>query len=146
MKLKLILIILMLQLSACSKSPSIKPFKTDGCSLFPDGDLTDRNRWCDCCVTHDIAYWQGGTKEQRLAADNALKACVLRKTGNPMLAEMMYKGIRAGGSSVFPNWYRWGYGWDYGEGDKALTREQQQQVSEALKTLKANPEILVCPG
>ncbi len=144
MKLKFTLILFIVLLSACSKSTALKPFKTDGCSLFTDGDLTDRNRWCDCCVRHDIAYWQGGTEQQRLAADKALKACVLKKTGNETFAEMMYKGVRAGGSSVFPNWYRWGYGWDYGEGDKALTQEQQQQVSEALKAIKS--KTLTCPG
>jgi hypothetical protein len=27
----------------------------------------------------------------------------------------MYAGVRAaGGSGVFPTWYRWGYGWPYG--------------------------------
>lgn len=150
MKLKLSLIILIpiliLLLTACSKSSALKPFKTDGCSLFPDGDLKDRDRWCNCCVTHDIAYWQGGTEQQRLAADKALRACVLKKTGNATFAEMMYQGVRAGGAAIFPNWYRWGYGWDYGIGDKALTQQQQQQVSEALKTIKAKPETLICPG
>src|SRR5262245_15908951 len=33
------------------------PFTTDGCSTFPDG------AWKSCCVTHDYAYWCGGTAE-----------------------------------------------------------------------------------
>ncbi len=38
----------------------LRPFTSDGCSLFPDGTTRDRTRWCDCCMGHDIACWQGG--------------------------------------------------------------------------------------
>ncbi|HBT84144.1 MAG TPA: hypothetical protein DEB35_12385, partial [Desulfuromonas sp.] len=67
----------------------LAPFSSDGCSLFPDGTLAERTRWCDCCLTHDIAYWQGGSAAEREAADAALRACVREKTGDANLAETM---------------------------------------------------------
>ena len=35
------------------------PFTTDGCTLWPDGF------WQSCCVEHDMAYWCGGSAEER---------------------------------------------------------------------------------
>ncbi len=143
--MKSILTVLVIVTTACATEVTIKPFKNDGCSLFPDGSFKQKDLWCDCCVVHDIAYWQGGSPAQRLAADKKLKSCVLKTTNNKLLAELMYQGVRAGGSSIYPNWYRWGYGWKYGVGDEALTKQQQQQVDLQLAKLAAEPERLVCP-
>ena len=55
----------------------------------------------------------GGTKAERLKADEALRECIFKKTGDEKLAKVMYAGVRLGGSPYFYNWYRWGYGWDY---------------------------------
>ena len=115
-----------------SDSHTIKDFTSDGCSLFPDRSLINNDDWCDCCLEHDIAYWQGGTKAQRLEADQKLKECVLKKTGDAVLAEAMYQGVRVGGSPYFYNWYRWGYGWTYERKYQALTLEEQRQVSDKL--------------
>ncbi|MFT4900949.1 MAG: hypothetical protein ACI81V_000216, partial [Lentimonas sp.] len=99
---------------SCSKTESqLKPFESDGCSMFPDRSLIDEKDWCECCYQHDLAYWQGGTLEQREQADQALRDCILKKTQNQQLAEIMYFGVRYGGSPYFYSWYRWGYGWDY---------------------------------
>src|SRR5690242_14538231 len=81
-------------LLACSSHSSIKPFTTDGCSLFPDRSLISNKDWCDCCVIHDLAYWRGGTAQQRLSADRALQACVEQATSNKALAELMFTGVR----------------------------------------------------
>ena len=75
----------------------LRPFTTDGCSAFPDGPLGDEARWRDPCVVHDLAYWQGGTSAQRLAADQALRKAVA-EGGDPIVAAMMYLGVRLGGS------------------------------------------------
>ena len=72
----------------------IHDFTSDGCSLFPDGNIKDRGLWCQCCLVHDIAYWQGGTKEDRKHADEALRDCVLERTRNKALANMIHKGVR----------------------------------------------------
>jgi hypothetical protein len=110
----------------------LKDFTSDGCSLFPDGTISDRAKWCECCLRHDIAYWRGGTEEDRKQADAALRDCVLERTGDKALAEAMYLGVRAGGHPVFPAWYRWAYGWPYGRGYKALNDEEQESVRTRL--------------
>lgn len=110
----------------------LQEFKSDGCSLFPDGNLEHRDLWCDCCFAHDIAYWQGGTQNERRQADGTLRDCVLERTRNKVLATMMYDGVRSGGHPAFPTWYRWAYGWSYGRGYQALTEEEQLQAKEKL--------------
>lgn len=83
-----------------------RPFKTDGCTLWPDG------RWLQCCVAHDMAYWCGGTRRhERRAADAALRDCVRRsgsRLGTPMLI-----AVRIAGVSWLPAPWRWGYGWTW---------------------------------
>jgi len=108
-------------------------FSSDGCSQFPDGTFTQENLWCDCCISHDIAYWQGGSRRQKKQADQKLRACVLNKTDSLLLADTMYYGVTFGGSPVFPTWYRWGYGWRYGRGFQSLSIVEQQQVEEKLQ-------------
>jgi hypothetical protein len=78
-------------------------FKSDGCSLFPDGNYRE------CCVEHDKAYYFGGTKEERKAADRQLCDCV-RAKGHRFLSPIMYLGIRIGGVAWLPTPFRWGFG------------------------------------
>lgn len=111
---------------------TIRPFTTDACSLFPDGGHRDRASWSDCCVAHDIAYWRGGTADERLRADEALRACVLERTGDAALAKTMFVGVRTGGAPAFPTWYRWGYGWRYGRGYHPLDDAERRVAEEAL--------------
>jgi len=139
-----VLIALSLGFTACVQNTELKDFTSDGCSLFPDRSLISAKDWCDCCFQHDIAYWQGGTEEQRLEADEKLRACVLAKTGDEILANAMYKGVRAGGSPWFYNWYRWGYGWSYDRKYQALTLEEQRLVSDKLVDYFKRAEGLPC--
>jgi hypothetical protein len=129
--LLLTLTITTLQLAA----DPLKPFTSDGCSLFPDGTYEQQSLWMECCIRHDIAYWQGGTRAQRLAADEALEACVSR-VGEPEVAKLMLAGVRFGGSPYFPTWYRWGYGWPYKRGYTELSGEEKQQIKREVKRLK----------
>ena len=76
-------------------------FTSDGCSMFIDGTFENPELWKECCLKHDIAYWKGGTKEERELADLAFKECVQKKTGNPELAELMYQAVRTGVSLIF---------------------------------------------
>jgi hypothetical protein len=127
------LVMLILAVLACRTSAwaaDVKDFTSDGCSLFPDGTIGDRGKWCECCLQHDLAYWRGGTEDERKRADEALRACVLARTGDKALSETMYLGVRTGGHPVFPTWYRWGYGWKYGRGYKPLTEQELRQVRE----------------
>jgi hypothetical protein len=116
--------------SSAAMAADLKDFTSDGCSLFPDGTIKDREKWCDCCFVHDLAYWRGGTEDERRKADEALRTCVLERTGDNALAETMYLGVRAGGHPVFPAWYRWGYGWKYGKGYEPLSEQEKKQVRE----------------
>lgn len=127
------LVILGVVTVACSADSGLKPFTSDGCSLFPDGSLIDADDWCTCCFEHDIAYWKGGTYDEREAADRLLRNCVAAKTGDPTLASMMYEGVRFGGSPYFYNWYRWGYGWGYERKYQALTDAESASAERLLE-------------
>src|SRR5215217_5470231 len=89
--------LILLLFSGCAASETLKPFTTDGCSLFPDRSLIGKADWCSCCLAHDLSYWRGGDADARTAADNVLKACVLKATGDRKLADLMYVGVRTGG-------------------------------------------------
>ncbi|CAH0533378.1 hypothetical protein VST7929_01244 [Vibrio stylophorae] len=115
---------------------ALQPFVSDGCSLFPNGDWSQPNVWLHCCVAHDFAYWQGGTKAQRYAADQALEQCVMAQ-GFSWTAQAMFLGVRFGGNPYWPMWYRWGYGWPYPSSYQPLTTMQQQQVEAQVAILSA---------
>lgn len=110
---------------------SIRPFVTDGCSTFPDGTLADRQRWQDCCIAHDLAYWAGGTREDRKAVDEAFAQCIAEHS-DIRLSEAMRIGVRFGGSPIFPTSYRWGYGWPFWRGYAPLTEQEKQQIIDAI--------------
>ena len=122
-----------LWIAGCSeKNMELADFESDGCSLFLDGNFEDPELWKECCRLHDLAYWRGGTKEEREQADIALRKCVEKKTGNAELAEIMYHAVRTGGEPYFPTWYRWGYGWPIGRGYKKLSPAELKMVDEKL--------------
>ena len=85
-------------------------FVSDGCTLFPDGN------WGECCVVHDIAYWDGGSKTQRLHADQVLASCIVNHTQSLALSNLVFLGVRLGGTPFLPTYWRWGFGWAYGRG------------------------------
>lgn len=82
-------------------------FVTDGCSAWPDG-----RAYVDCCVEHDLAYWCGGSPDERRAADDAFGRCVAERS-SAALGGTMRLGVRLGGHPFFPVPYRWGFGHPY---------------------------------
>jgi hypothetical protein len=138
------ILIFSLLTGSCASASSLHGFTSDGCSLFPDGTVKDRDLWCGCCFDHDIAYWQGGTEEDRKRADKTLRQCVIERTGSKALADLMYDGVRAGGHPAFPAWYRWGYGWKYGRGYAPLTEQEKKQVREKLDSYQAGHPLGYC--
>jgi tyrosine-protein phosphatase SIW14 len=132
--------------SASAETAGLGSFSTDGCSLFPDGEIRDRTKWCDCCLSHDIAYWQGGTEADRVKADETLRDCVLARTNDKVLAETMYLGVRAGGHPAFLTWYRWGYGWPYGRGYSPLSDVEKAQVRQLLEEYARKHPSGYCEG
>lgn len=105
----------------------IRPFETDGCSSFPDGTLDQNELWLSCCVAHDYAYWKGGAYQDRVIADEELKACVA-SVGQPAIARLMLAGVRVGGTPYLPTRFRWGYGWPYLRGYRALTEDEIEKI------------------
>ena len=133
-------------LTRTKSADAILPFSTDGCSLFPDRALIGKADWCECCVVHDLAYWRGGTADDRLQADKALRACVERATGNKAFAELMFGGVRAGGGPYFYTTYRWAYGWPQGHGYAPLSTTEQAQASAEEQEYRAAHPTLSCPN
>lgn len=130
--LKILCLSMSLLLLACSGGSGLSEFSSDGCSLFPDTSQINQDDWCSCCFEHDLLYWRGGTADERELADLQLKQCVLEKTSNPTLADIMFKGVRFGGSPYFYNWYRWGYGWRYDRKYQTLT-ESESKLADHLQ-------------
>jgi hypothetical protein len=95
------------------------PFTTDGCSggMTAVWKLIWRRPppWNELCVTHDRAYWAGGTVAARRAADRALLAGVTLN-GHPLFAILMWAAVRLGGHPLLPLSWRWGYGYRWPRG------------------------------
>ncbi len=139
---------MLISITACSDDAELSPFTSDGCSLFPDSSLITQQDWCECCFQHDLAYWKGGTEEERAHADLQLKECVFEKTQDEALAKVMYEGVRFGGSPYFYNWYRWGYGWSYLNNHRGkyqvLTEAEQQQAKKLIEQYLVNNQKNYC--
>ncbi len=131
-------------LVGCDAEPELSPFSSDGCSLFPDSSLINADDWCSCCFEHDMAYWRGGTADEREAADAELRRCVAEKTQSEPLANLMYEGVRFGGSPYFYNWYRWGYGWRFDRKYQALTPVETDLAERLLSEYFAADPVAVC--
>nr|WP_320017192.1 hypothetical protein [uncultured Desulfobacter sp.] len=73
--------------------------------------------WRECCVVHDRAYYYGGSREEKEAADEALKQCVAKKLDSDivgiLLGSAMEAAVLIGGLPYFSTSYRWGYGEDF---------------------------------
>lgn len=119
---------ILVMLSGWATAADIRPFQSDGCTAFPDGTLQQKDLWLVCCMAHDYSYWKGGTLQERLEADQALQDCVAR-VGEPVLAQLMLAGVRVGGTPYLPTRFRWGYGWPYPRGYRALTGAELAQIA-----------------
>lgn len=108
-------------ISACHRvttdhATSPTPFKSDNCSLSPDGLIIHKkNLWSHCCVEHDLYYWMGGSRSNRAHADQLLDRCIT-DTGHPIIAKRYRIGVKLAGSPYHDTTYRWGYGWPYTKG------------------------------
>ena len=129
---KIIIIVLLLIDPALSLAEEIALFTTDGCSAFPDGTVHQQTLWLDCCIKHDLAYWAGGSYDERRQADQTLNSCVT-KAGEPEIARLMLAGVRVGGSPYFPTSYRWGYGWSYPRGYQLLNEQERTDIHNKLQ-------------
>lgn len=85
------------------------------------------------CITHDIAYWKGGTPAERQAADQDFKRC-LSDQGYSKISYLYYIGVRLGGSNMINTPFKWGYGWQQERGDGPLTEQEKRLIQEKLRT------------
>lgn len=101
------------------------PFTTDGCS----GGMSATWRrvfrrpppWEGCCTRHDVAYWAGGTRLEKLGADLGLlySVTVSNLWCSPLLfiiAFGMFVAVTIGGGPRWRTGYRWAYGWRFERG------------------------------
>lgn len=144
-------LLLCLPLTAASHATEDKLllFHSDGCTLFPNGTPVQPKLWCACCVAHDLAYWQGGNKQDRLRADVDLHRCVKAVAGSDALGALMQAGVRAGGQPHLPSSFRWAYGWprrtvyfELDEVDRARVKERLEQHPYAVElTRRCTPPL-----
>jgi len=100
--------------------PPETPFKSDGCSWWPDnwksktGDMVSVYKHC---FLHDLAYWCGNPEKDnieeqvdRFVADANLVIGVVKDTGRVELGELMWKGVRLGGCAGLNLPFSWGFG------------------------------------
>jgi len=118
---------------------ALKPFFTDGCTLFLEGPKDRPNLWRHCCIEHDLRYWFGGTKDNRDATDLRLKSCIDKVAGSNW-ARVIYYGVKTGHLSPIKNKTQWNWGWkekrDYGP----LTSDEVSAVKRQLSHMTV-PEV-----
>jgi hypothetical protein len=86
------------------------PFKSDGCSMWPDTWIGGQSIYAGCFV-HDIFYWCGrkGDALSRFQADSWLSLWVAQNV-SVGLAEKMLAGVRVGGAEWLNAPWSWAYG------------------------------------
>ena len=120
---------------------TLKPFYTDGCTLFVDGPIDRPNLWRHCCVAHDLRYWFGGSNHDLDKTDLKLKSCV-EKVAGPVWAEVIYQGVRLGHKSPIKNKTHWSWGWMIERENKGLNPIESLYVIEELKRLPMDREFI----
>ena len=117
-----------------SSELKLKPFETDGCTMFVEGPNRDPKLWKHCCVEHDLRYWFGGSSSEMDATDLRLKSCVEKVAGD-YWATLIYKGVRAGHYSPIKNKYAWSWAWSVKREDKSLNADEASYVISQLRSL-----------
>ena len=90
-----------------------KEFVHDGCTLLPD--KLPWNDFTQACFDHDVAYWYGGTKEERNNADKNLKQAVAESgTIGYILQWPIYLLVHLFGDTWLTKLFdaNWGFGWN----------------------------------
>jgi hypothetical protein len=123
----------------------LSPFVFDGCTWSPDGSWDNPNLFCECCLVHDMAYWQGGSEAERDRVDWEFKQCITERSGSEAVGWTYYWGVRAGGDPnpyfffYYTRW-RWGFGWPPGRLYTEMTEQERLRATELLNEYKSkNP-------
>lgn len=116
----------------------LKPFLSDYCSKWPDGKDEGPKQWADCCFTHDMHYWIGGTEDEKKASDVGLKECV-KLSGASLNSFIMYIGVRIGGKPGDAD-YAWGFGYNSTKGYEKIPAEELEKAKALLEQSAYNQE------
>jgi hypothetical protein len=130
-------LLILIMAPAVQAEIKLKPFETDGCTLFIDGPPNESGLWRNCCVEHDLRYWFGGSDVDMDATDLRLKSCV-DKVAGATWASLIYSGVRTGHHSPIKNKYQWSWGW-------AKKREYKKLNPEEVNVVKAELKLLNLP-
>ena len=124
--------------SSNSREGELLNFKTDYCTYFPEGTPSRPKLWQDCCVSHDLWYWIGGTKNEQDQADLVLKRCVSQKASS-FYGNLMYSGVRLGHLSPIKSKYKWSWGWNKKERHfQIVSLEEKAQAKQILIGIDEN--------
>ena len=119
---------------------AVTDFKTNGCTMFPEGTVSNPKQWEHCCTEHDLYFWAGGTKNERDLADLGLRDCVIQ-TGAREIGRLMYAGVRAGyRSPIRLGKESWGNAW---QGSRvAYSKLDETETVEILQSLELQGEVI----
>lgn len=130
----LTLLFSLISLSINASELKLKPFETDGCTMFVDGTKSEPKLWRHCCVEHDLRYWFGGSTTDMDETDLRLRSCVEKAAGD-YWAAVIYRGVRAGHYSPIKNKYFWSWAWSVKRENVKLTTDESTYVIAQLRNL-----------
>lgn len=114
-------------------------FTSNGCSGFRE------KTFFTCCFVHDFAYWSGGSRKERSAADHELRRCINDIGRDYFRSYIAFVIMRLGlgsGVFVFDGWGRAWLGTDRGR-FTALTPDERRIVAaerrEVCQSLTLDP-------
>lgn len=99
--------------------------------MSPDGHFKNPVAYLPCCLEHDIAYWGGGTEEEKEDADWEFFVCLLSEA-DIASAAVYHNAVKIGGDPRLRSDYRWGYGWKDRFDFQALTEEERALVEKDI--------------
>lgn len=124
---------------ALASEIELKPFFTDGCTMFIDGTKDQPTLWRNCCVEHDLRYWFGGSSKEMDDTDLRLKSCVTKVAGAKW-AKLIYMGVRTGHHSPIKNKTQWNWGWSKKRNNAPLNPDEISYVKSELEKMDV-PEV-----
>lgn len=128
------IIILFLFLSSAWSAP-ISDFKTDGCSMVPNGHIFQSKIWLHCCYIHDIWYWAGGNQKWKEQSDLELSQCVEQSSGIKGIGKVFYQGVNHGGKPSAMPW-SWKYGYPIKDRNYInLTKSELLNILDQMPTI-----------
>ena len=118
--------------SVIANDVRLNSFSTDFCTNYAEGTKEEPDLWKHCCLMHDLYFWAGGTKDDRLDADRELKTCI-EATGASQIARLVYLAVRAGSYSPikYPD-KKWNNGWVDRKEFDPLSSEELEMIENEI--------------